>query len=232
MAMSTLTRLEVRGREPEGSRSVRRLRREGLVPGVLYGGTGDPISFSVDARILRHALAARGAVLEVVVDGGSPTPAVLKDQQRDVIRGQTVHIDLVRVRLDQAIHANVQIELIGVEAAPGVRDGGVLEQVTHEVSVEALPTAIPESIVHDVSAMSIGDTVTLDAIAAPAGVTLLGELHEIVVVTLTPPRLRTEDEELELETELVGEGGADADGDASSSDADDAAVADGGETAE
>jgi large subunit ribosomal protein L25 len=225
MAASVLTRLDVRRREPEGSRSVRRLRREGFVPGVLYGGTGEPVSFSVEERALRHALAAHGAVLEVVVDGGAPEPAVLKDQQRDVIRGQTVHLDLIRVRLDQAIHAQVAIVLTGTETAPGVREGGVLEQVTHEVSVEALPTAVPESIPHDVSEMTIGDTVTLDAVAVPAGVTLLGELHEIVVATLTPPRLRTEDEEIELETALVGEG---EDGAAAESDgAQDAADGDG-----
>jgi large subunit ribosomal protein L25 len=196
------------------------------VPGVLYGGAGDPISFSVDARALRHALAAHGAVLEVVIDGGTPEPAVLKDEQRDVIRGQTVHLDLVRVRLDQAIHAQVAIELVGTEAAPGVREGGVLEQVTHEVSVEALPTAIPESLSCDVSEMTIGDTVTLDAITVPAGVTLLGELGEIVIATLTPPRLRTEDEEIELETALVGEGEQAASGE--SDEAADAADGDGG----
>jgi large subunit ribosomal protein L25 len=208
---TTLTRLDVKRREPSGSRSVRRLRREGLVPGVLYGGRDEAISFAVDARVLRHALAARGAVLEVSIDGAAPTPAVLKEQQRDAVRGHTVHLDLVRVRLDRPIHASVPIVLTGGESAPGVREGGVLEQVTHEVQVEALPTAIPESIAHDVSEMTIGHTLLLDAIVAPAGVTLLGELHEVVIATLTPPRLRSEDEtEIELETEVVGEGGESA----------------------
>jgi large subunit ribosomal protein L25 len=207
MATNVPTRLDVRGREPGGSRVVRRLRREGLVPGVLYGGGGEAVSFAVDARDLRHALSARGAVLEIAVDGGRPTPAVLKDHQRDVVRGQTVHVDLIRVRLDEEIHANVLIELVGAESAPGVREGGVLEQITHEVAVAALPTAIPESIVHDVSTLSIGDTVLLEAIAAPPGVTLLGDLQEVVIATLSPPRLRNEEElEVELETELVGEG--------------------------
>jgi large subunit ribosomal protein L25 len=197
MATSVPTRLNVSVRVPGGSRSVRRLRRDGLVPGVLYGGGGEAVSFAVDERVLRHALAARGAVLEVAIDGARATPAVLKDQQRDV----------VRVRLDEAIHANVLVELVGTETAPGVRDGGVLEQITHELAVEALPTAIPESITFDVSEMSIGDTMLLESIEPPPGVTLLGDPSEIVIATLTPPRLRTEDEvELELETELVGEG--------------------------
>jgi len=227
-----LTRLDVASREPHGSRSVRRLRHEGLVPGVLYGGAGDAVSFSVEARALRTALAAVGAVLEVALDGGRPTPAVLKETQRHPVKGQLMHVDLIRVRLDQPIQANVAVELLGAEDAPGVRDGGVLEQVTHSVHVEALPTAIPESISHDVSGMSIGDTLLLSAIEAPEGVSLLGELDEIVIATLSPPRLRLEDEEeIEQETGLVGEseGGAPEAHEDSSDTSHDAAPADDGE---
>lgn len=224
---SKLTRLEVSARTPEGSRTARRLRHTGLVPGVLYGH-GEAISFAVEARALRNALAAAGAVLEVSLDGATPTPAVLKEAQRHPVRGDTVHVDLIRVRLDQPIQATVTVELVGGEDSPGVREGGVLELITHQVNVEALPTAIPESISHDVSEMVIGDTLLLSALSAPEGVTLLGELDEIVVATLSPPRLRLEDsDEIEQETELVGEGGeheasgedaADEPGDSSGSD--------------
>ena len=205
---SALTRLDVTARTPEGSRSARRLRGEGLVPGVLYGH-GDPVSFAVEARALRSALAAAGAVLEVSLDGARPMPAVLKDAQRHPVLGETMHVDLVRVRLDEPIQATVAVELIGADESPGVREGGVLEHVTHNIQVEALPTAIPESISHDVSEMAIGDTLVLSALLAPEGVTLLGELDEIVIATLSPPRLRLEEEgEIEQETQLVGEGGA------------------------
>jgi large subunit ribosomal protein L25 len=207
------------------------MRHHGLVPGVLYGGSGEPVSFAVEARALRTALAAVGAVLEVALDGGRPTPAVLKDTQRHPVRGELMHVDLIRVRLDQAIQATVAVELVGVEDSPGVRDGGVLEQVTHSVQVEALPTAIPESIAHDVSEMSIGDTLMLSSLAAPEGVTLLGDLDEIVIATLIPPRLRLEgEEEIEQETGLVGEaeGGAPA-SDGSGDTPDDAAPGDDGE---
>ena len=120
------------------------------------------------------------------------------------------------MRLDRPIQASVAVVLHGAEEAPGVRDGGVLEQITHTVQVEALPTSIPESIDYDVAGMAIGDTVLLSALVAPDGVVLLGELDEIVVATLSPPRLRVEsDEEIEQETALVGEGAAEAaDGDA------------------
>jgi large subunit ribosomal protein L25 len=206
MPDQTATQLDVRLREPGGSRAARRLRGAGRVPGILYGSGEDPLSFDVDARELRLALAGAGAVLDLSVDGSKATPVVLKEAQRHPVRGETVHVDLLRVRLDRAIHAVVALELTGAEESPGAREGGVLEQITRELNVEALPTAIPESIVHDVSAMQIGETLTLEAIAPPEGVTLLDDLQETVLATLSPPRLQTEAEsEIEAETELVGE---------------------------
>jgi large subunit ribosomal protein L25 len=214
---SQTTKLSISAREPEGSRATRRLRRSGRVPGVLYGGDGDPIAFSADARELRNALAARGAVLEVVADGKA-TPAVLKSAQYHPVRGETMHVDLLRVNLNVAISAVVPLELLGGDDAPGVKSGGVLEQITRELNIEALPAEIPESLTHDVSAMDINDTITLADLTAPSGVTLLDDLEETVIATLTPPRLDTEDDEIESETERVGEdaGAAAAEGDAGS----------------
>ena len=201
------TRLNAQPRTVDGSRAARRLRREGRVPGVLYGGTGDPVPLDVDARELRHALHGKGAVLEVVV-GDETTPAVLKDSQRHPVRGEMMHIDLVRVRLDVAIQAPVILELLNVEDAPGVKEGGVLEQPVRELNVEALPTDIPESITFDASNLAIAATVTLAEITAPDKVTLLDD-PETVVATIVAPRLEVETEdEIETETELVGEEGA------------------------
>ncbi len=131
-------------------------------------------------------------MLDLSVDGGKATPVVLKEAQRHPVRGETVHVDLLRVRLDEAIHAVVPLELTGVDDAPGVKEGGVLEQITRELNVEALPTAIPESIVHDVGEMQIGETIVLAAIEMPEGVTLLDDLEETVIATLSPPRLQAE----------------------------------------
>ncbi|HEU0250637.1 MAG TPA: 50S ribosomal protein L25 [Solirubrobacteraceae bacterium] len=214
---TTTTKLEVSSRAAEGSRSARRLRRSGRIPGVLYGGGDDPLSFSVDSRELRLALAGAGAVVDLSVDGAKATPVVLKEAQRDPVRGETTHVDLLRVRLDKAIHAVVALELEGVDDTSGVKEGGVLEQLTRELNIEALPTAIPESIVHTLGEMQIGDTLTLESIVVPDGVTLLDEA-ETTVATLSAPRLQSEDEtEPEGETELVGEEGAEASAEESSS---------------
>jgi large subunit ribosomal protein L25 len=213
---STTTKLSVNSRAAAGSRAARRLRRSGRVPGVLYGGGSESVGFDADARELRLALAGSGAVLDLSVDGSRPTPVVLKEAQRHPVRGETIHVDLLRVNLNEAIHAVVPVELTGVEEAPGVKEGGVLEQITRELNVEALPTAIPESIVHDVGEMQIGETIVLAAVQPPEGVTLLDDLEETVIATLSPPRLQSEvSEEIEAETEVVGEDGAqaqDADG--------------------
>jgi len=206
MATAQATELSVEPREPAGSRAVRRLRRTGKVPGVVYGGDEGPMAFAVDARLLRQTLAHAGAVIELSFDGSGGSPVVLKELVRHPVTGETIHVDLLRVRLDQTIHSSVTVELDGVEDAPGVKEGGVLEQVTREVTIEALPTDIPDAIRHDVSGAQIGDTVTLAALSMPPGVSLLDD-PEAVLVTLTPPRLQVEDEvEIEEETELVGEG--------------------------
>jgi len=205
MAETTSTKLSVRRRAAAGSRAARRLRRAERVPGVVYGGGGEPVGFDADARELRAALASTGAVLDLSIDGEKATPVVLKEAQRDPVRGAMMHIDLLRVRLDEAISAVVPLELAGTEDAPGVKEGGVLEQITRELNVEALPTAIPESIVHEIGEMQIGETISLAAVSMPEGVTLLDDVEETVVATLSPPRLQVE-EEVEAETELVGEG--------------------------
>ena len=211
---SQATKLSLTPREPGSSRATRRLRRTGKVPGVIYGGGSDPVSFEVDARELRHALAGRGAVLELAIGGDAATPAVLKDAHYDPVRGDTLHVDFLRVRLDVAIHATVGLELTSAEEAPGIVEGGVLEQVTRELNIEALPGEIPESIQYDVSHLVIGDTVTLSAVTAPNGVTLLDDLEETVIATLNPPSVDVdaEEEALEEETERVGEGEEGAEG--------------------
>ncbi|HET9720300.1 MAG TPA: 50S ribosomal protein L25 [Solirubrobacteraceae bacterium] len=214
MADRSSTALQAKRREPSGSRSARRLRREGNVPGVLYGGGEDPVSFAVNARELRHALADAGAVLDLHLEDAAGTPVVLKELTRHPVSGEPVHIDLLRVRLDRPIQAPVLLELTGSEEAIGVREGGILEQPLREVTVEALPGDIPDVIQHDVSEMNVNDTITLAAVQAPARVTIVTD-PESVLATITPPRLQVEAEtEIETETEVVGEGEDAAEGEA------------------
>ena len=217
--MAESTKLSLNARDPEGSRTARRLRRSGEVPGVIYGGDGEPSHFSVDARILRNTLARSGAILDISVDGGTAAPVLVKDLQRHPVRGEIMHVDFLRVNMNETIHTTVVLELLGGDDAPGVTEGGVLSQETREVNIEALPGDIPDSITHDVSGMQINETLTLSAVTAPAGITLLDDLEETVIATITPPTAEPVDEDIETETALVGEDGEPAEGGAAEGEA-------------
>ncbi|HEY7121653.1 MAG TPA: 50S ribosomal protein L25 [Solirubrobacterales bacterium] len=200
--------LKVSQRDTFGSRATRRLRREGLVPGIVYGQGGEARPFQVSARELRVLLTEGHTLLDLELDGSKAVPVVIKEQQHHPVRGDVLHLDFLEVRLDEAIQAEVPIELEGADQAPGVREGGVLEHVGREITVEALPTEIPERITVDVSEMDISDTINLSTVPAPSGVKfMVDEPEEFTVATLSPPRLEEEPEpELEEEAELVGEG--------------------------
>jgi large subunit ribosomal protein L25 len=200
--------LKVSHRDTFGSRATRRLRRDGLIPGVVYGQGGEARPFQVSDRDLRHILAEGHTLLDLELDGSKAVPVVIKEEQHHPVRGDVLHLDFLEVRLDEEIQSEVPIELEGADQAPGVREGGVLEHVTREVTVEALPTEIPERITVDVSEMDINDTINLASVAVPSGVKLMAdELEEITIATLSPPRVEEEPEpELEEEAELVGEG--------------------------
>ncbi|HZH23842.1 MAG TPA: 50S ribosomal protein L25 [Solirubrobacteraceae bacterium] len=204
----TSARLDLAARVADGSRSARRLRRTGQVPGIIYGGTGGPVLFAVDGRILRNTLARSGAILEVAVDGGDTAPVLVKDLQRHPVRGHAVHLDLLRVDMKVAIQTHVTLELTGADQAPGVIEGGVLSQGAVEINIEALPGDIPDALHFDVSGMEMNDTVTLAQLTAPPGVTLLDDPDETVLATVTPPTKEPEPDEIETETELVGDEGA------------------------
>lgn len=207
MSSSDRETLKVLPRDEFGSRTTRRLRREGLVPGVVYTGGQEARHFKVAARDADVVLASGHALFDLEIEGASPVPVVVKEQQLHPVRGNLQHLDLQEVRLDVKITAEVPVELEGADDAPGVKASGVMEHITHEVTVEALPTDIPDRLVLDVSAMEIGDTLDLTALQAPAGVELVADdPEEITIVTLSPPRVEAEPTgEVEEEPEVVGE---------------------------
>jgi large subunit ribosomal protein L25 len=211
------TALLVTRREPSGSRSARRLRREGNVPGTVYGGGQEPVSFSIEARTLRNALAQASAVIDLQIDGTTAEPVVLKDRTRHPVSGETVHVDFLRVDLKKPIQTQVPLELTGVEESD-VKTGGVLEHTIREVTLEAIPTAIPESISLDITGLEIGSTKLLGEVTAPEGTTIIGD-PELVVVSIHTTRSMaaegSEDGEIETETEVVGEA---SEGDAEAAD--------------
>jgi large subunit ribosomal protein L25 len=202
-------KLEVQEREECGSRHTRRLRAQGIIPGVLYG-KGHARAIAVPERDLRAAMTGTSglhAILDVVIEGQKTVhPSILAEYQQDPIRGTISHIDLREVRLDQPIEATVVISLIGDSA--GVKTGGMLSLVTREVRVEALPGNVPERIDVDIAHLEVGDVLRLSDVPPIAEVTFLDDPYETVVATVSMPRGYAELEEAEALAAAEAEEGA------------------------
>ena len=168
---------------PTGSRAANRLRRDGKIPGVLYGHGMDPVAVAVDQRELRTALtteAGVNALITLRLDGDRHL-AMARQLQRDPVRGAVRHVDFVVVRRDEVIGAEVPIHLIG-EAEEVHRADGLVEQQLFALAIRALPGDIPPGVEVDISGMTIGDTIRVADIRLPAGVATEVEGDEPVVV--------------------------------------------------
>ena len=191
-----------------GSRSTRRLRREGRVPGVLYGLGQDPMSFSVSYADLRGSLttdAGLNALIEIEI-GGSKHLSILKDLQRHPVRDEVIHVDFVRVDPNEELSVDVRLVMIG--DAKKVRDeDGMVDQTMFSLSVLSLPQSIPNELLVDVSDLEINSSVRVGDIALPEGVRTEVDLEETVAVG-TVTRSTMEAMAAEAMAEAAGEEGA------------------------
>jgi large subunit ribosomal protein L25 len=170
------------GREP-GTRASKRLRREGKIPGVVYGHGTDPVAVAIDARELRHALnteAGVNALINLSIDGTSQLtmPRVL---QRHPVRHTVTHVDFQVVSRDEVVSAEVPFQLVG-EAIEVHNNDGVVEQALFALTINATPSAIPSHIEVDISALTIGDAIRVGDLRLPNGVTTDVDPEEAIVV--------------------------------------------------
>jgi large subunit ribosomal protein L25 len=183
-------------RTAAGKRPAGRLRREGLVPAVVYGLNEENVSVTVSSRELTHILGGPSGVNTVItlkLDGKDQL-ALARQIQRNPMKGTLIHVDFIRIRADQAIQADVPVHLVG--DAEGVNRGGVLEQMLHAVSVEAKPADVPDSLEIDISALEIGDSVRVSDLTIPAGVTVRNEPEDLVA-QISAPRVAEVEEAAE-----------------------------------
>jgi large subunit ribosomal protein L25 len=178
--------LTVQPREERGRTEVRKLRADGLLPGVIYGAGIEPVALSVPRSDLLRVLHAHGAhpLVTVKMDGGREYLALIKDLQIDHVRQTALHVDFHRVQEDVTVQTEVEILLEGTPE--GVKVGGILEQIVRTVPIEALPRALPEHITFDVSAMEIGSTVRVGDLTAPPGVTILADPEQTLCTVVAP----------------------------------------------
>jgi|SRR5438045_2057715 len=207
MADATLT---AELRTAGGTRPAGRLRRQGLVPAVVYGLGQESVPVAVSSRELAHILSgASGSntLITLRVDGKEQL-ALARQIQRNPTKGTLVHVDFIRVRADQTIQAEIPVHLVG--DPEGVQRGGVLEQMVHTLTVEARPGDLPPSIEFDASALEIGDDVRVHQLPVAPGVTVLQDADELVA-HVSAPRVAEEAAEGEA---AEGEAGEAAEGQA------------------
>jgi len=199
----------VQPRDVTGSRAARRLRKAGLIPGVLYGHGKEATMIAVDPHALRVALstgAGTHAVLAVNVEGHKRAHhAVIKEMELDPVKSTVTHIDLQEIRLDETIETTVAVRFEG--EAKGVKAGGMLDESTREVTIKGLVTAIPEHFVLDISEMDINDTAKVGDLVVPEGLEIVDDPEQVLCSVLPPRKVEEEAEEGAAE---VAEGAAEA----------------------
>ncbi|HJW76698.1 MAG TPA: 50S ribosomal protein L25 [Thermoleophilia bacterium] len=181
-------KLVVRPRPEVGTRPSRRLRRQGIIPGILYGSGKEAQPFAVDERHLREALTTEAglhAILDVTFEGKKrPHIAILKAHQLDATRHVVTHVDLQEIRLDEPIESTVAIVVEGTSV--GVKQGGLLDMLTHEVAVHGLPADIPEHVTLDVTSLGIGDHGRVADLVVPGTITVVDDAEHIICSVLAP----------------------------------------------
>lgn len=179
--------LSIQTRKANTKGETHGLRKQGKIPGVVYGKTIAPEPIYVDRKEFVHAItqpAGLNVILSLQLEGGKPIFALVREMQRDVLSREIIHIDLHAISLEETITAYIPLRLQGTPV--GLQEGGVLQQNLHQIEVECLPTAIPQHIDLEVSSMVIGDSMFVRDLVLPVGVELVTE-GETAVVTLVPP---------------------------------------------
>src|SRR5215213_4087630 len=189
--------LQAQERNERGKNAARRLRASGMTPAVLYGEgneAGGSTALAIPTRIVDYTLHHFGdnALYNIAIDGDTSTARVV-DAQRDPVSGLLVHVDFAPVNMTELIEVTVPLHVTG--DAPGVEEGGVLQQVAYEIQVESLPGDIPQEITLDVSSLGMNENLNLGDLTLPEGVTLLSEPEEIAVTITAPTEITEEDME-------------------------------------
>jgi large subunit ribosomal protein L25 len=211
--------LTAESRTDTGKGASRRLRHAGKIPAIIYGAGKDPqaltLSHNEVLRNLEHE-AFYSHILSIKIDG-SETRAILRDLQRHPAKPVILHMDLQRISETEKLKTHAPLHFIGEDAAPGVKEGGLVSHDLTEVSIECLPKDLPEFIEVDISALDIGDSIHLSGLTVPEGVTLIdlarGEGHDQSVVSVHVKRVVEEIEEVpeaEEGAEAAAEGGEEA----------------------
>ncbi|OPB29943.1 50S ribosomal protein L25/general stress protein Ctc [Bartonella sp. WD12.1] len=187
--MSKSYTLKAEIRERVGKGSSRELRRNGLIPAVIYGDKQPPLAIAVSYKEIFYKIHAGGfrtTVATIEVDK-KRIQVLPKDYQLDPVRDFPMHVDFLRVSEKSVVHVNIPVHFLNEDTAPGIKRGGVLNIVRHEIECTAPANAIPEAINIDLSSYSIGDSIHISAVQLPEGVTPVIQDRDFTIATIAAP---------------------------------------------
>lgn len=191
--MTTISAIVAELRDRAGKGAARATRREGLVPGVIYGGKQDPICIAIDPRVIwaeLHKPGFKTRLFDVDLGAGGKHRCLARDVQFHPVTDQPQHIDLMRVSADAVVHVKVPVHVANADKAPGIKAGGVVSLEMHEVEVTCAPDLIPGEIVIDLTGKDVGFAVHVDELGLPAGVTPYHVGAKAAVLTIVPPTVK------------------------------------------
>ncbi len=191
-----------RSAEQQGKGASRRLRKQNLVPAIIYGGGEEPVAISIKLNEMVKSLeyeAFFSQILTITTDKGDESQVVIKDLQRHPAKGFPMHADFQRIVKGQKINMNIPLHFSGREEAPGTKNGGILSTLVSDVEIVCLPSQLPEYLEVDVSGMEIGDLFRLSDIPLPEGAIIfdldMEDAHDRTIVNMQPPTVEEVDED-------------------------------------
>jgi large subunit ribosomal protein L25 len=197
-SMATTYELKAQARSGVGKGAARALRRQGLVPAVIYGDKKDPLPIAINYNDANRRIYAGGFLSHIVtldVDGEKHR-VIPRDYQLDPVKDFPIHVDFLRVGAGTRLHVEVHVHFLNEEAAPGLKRGGVLNIVRHTVELSCPPDLIPEEIVVDLTGREIGDSIHISHVSLPEGVTPVVHERDFTIATIVAPSgLRSEEAE-------------------------------------
>jgi large subunit ribosomal protein L25 len=192
--------LHAQERTGTGKGAARAARREGMVPGIVFGGDADPLPINIPFNVLLKKLKAgrfKSTLFNLKVDGHEDVRVICRDVQRDVVKDLPTHLDLLRLRRTTKINLFITVDFVGEDDAPGSRKGGVLNVVRNEIELIVTAGDIPESVTVDLSALEIGDSVTISDVTLPAGAKPTIDRDFVICTMAAPTVLAAEDDDTE-----------------------------------
>ncbi|MGM0437625.1 MAG: 50S ribosomal protein L25 [Bacillota bacterium] len=195
--------ITVEAREETGKGTARKLRRDGKVPGVIYGKNRNPKPLVIDPLDVNNRLLGNAIFELTIIDGDEKQDelAIIKDYQKHVIKDDLMHVDFQHISMDEKIAVTVSIKIEG--SAPGVQEGGVLQKLMREIEIECFPGDIPDEIVVNIDELTMGDSLQVGDLEVEDNIDILSPAGNVIVTVVPPSEEITEEVEEELEEEFI-----------------------------